>query len=374
MLEFGQSAPLTLGIELELQLVNRRDFNLTRASSDLLERLRQRPHGFDIKPEITESMIEIATGIHHDTESALTELKAIRSLLVGHADLMNIAISGGGAHPFQHWDDQRIFQADRYRLVSDLYGYLAKQFTVYGQHIHIGCPSGDHAIGLANFLSSYLPDFIALSSASPFYQGVDTQFQSSRLTSVNAFPLSGRMPGFVSWGDFVAFFDQMRSLGIVESMKDFYWDLRPKPEYGTIEIRVCDAPLTVDLAAQLAGYAQSLAAHYFDQFDGVQPEHPDAPKVHSYNRFQACRFGLYGKVVDPESRAIQPIGERILSTIESLMPVARGIGAEWALIALKSRVENVETDADKIRRVFQRTGHLSEVVRQCALDWSGSTY
>ncbi|MEN9772843.1 MAG: hypothetical protein RJA58_1486, partial [Pseudomonadota bacterium] len=223
MLEFGQSAPLTLGIELELQLVNRRDFNLTRASSDLLERLRQRPHGFDIKPEITESMIEIATGIHHDTESALTELKAIRSLLVGHADLMNIAISGGGAHPFQHWDDQRIFQADRYRLVSDLYGYLAKQFTVYGQHIHIGCPSGDHAIGLANFLSSYLPDFIALSSASPFYQGVDTQFQSSRLTSVNAFPLSGRMPGFGSWDDFAAFFDQMRALGIVESMKDFYW-------------------------------------------------------------------------------------------------------------------------------------------------------
>ena len=287
---------------------------------------------------------------------------------------MNIAISGGGAHPFQHWDDQRIFQADRYRLVSDLYGYLAKQFTVYGQHIHIGCPSGDHAIGLANFLSSYLPDFIALSSASPFYQGVDTQFQSSRLTSVNAFPLSGRMPGFGSWDDFVAFFDQMRALGIVESMKDFYWDLRPKPEYGTIEIRVCDAPLTVDLAAQLAGYAQSLAAHYFDRFNGVQPEHPDAQKVHSYNRFQACRFGLHGKVVDPESRGILPIGERILSTIASLMPVARGIGAEWALIALRSRVENVETDADKIRRVFQRTGHLSEVVRQCALDWSGTTY
>lgn len=374
MLEFGQSAPLTLGIELELQLVNRRDFNLTRASSDLLERLRRRPHGFDIKPEITESMIEIATGIHHDTESALSELREIRSLLVAHADLMNIAISGGGAHPFQHWDDQRIFQADRYRLVSDLYGYLAKQFTVYGQHIHIGCPSGDHAIGLANYLAGYLPDFIALSSASPFYQGVDTQFQSSRLTSVNAFPLSGRMPGFSSWDDFVAYFDQMQALGIVESMKDFYWDLRPKPEYGTIEIRVCDAPLTVDLAAQLAGYAQSLAAHYFQQFESVQPEHPDAPKVHSYNRFQACRFGLYGKVVDPESRGIQPIGERILTTIDFLMPVARGIGAEWALMALKSRVENVETDADKIRRVFQSTGHLSEVVRQCALDWSGSTY
>ena len=131
MIEFKQSEPLSLGVELELQLVNRRDYNLTRASSDLLNRLKATGHSFDIKPEITESMIEIATGVHQNIDTLHAELLSIQRLLFSQADQMNISICGGGAHPFQKWQMQRIFNAERYRLVSELYGYLAKQFTVF---------------------------------------------------------------------------------------------------------------------------------------------------------------------------------------------------------------------------------------------------
>jgi glutamate---cysteine ligase / carboxylate-amine ligase len=370
MLEFKSSEPLTIGIELELQLLNRRDYNLTRASSDLLARLKQVSHNFDIKPEITESMIEIATGIHHNVREALIELTLIRNLLVQEADKMNIAICGGGAHPFQHWDDQRIFKAERYRLVSELYGYLAKQFTVYGQHIHIGCPSGDHAIYLANHLSRYLPDFIALSASSPYYQGVDTSFQSSRLTSVNAFPLSGRMPGFNGWNEFCEYFSDMQALGIVESMKDFYWDLRPKPEFGTVEIRVCDSPIHLETSVLLAAYAQALAAECFQDPQAFGQDHPDAAKVHSYNRFEACRFGLAGQVVNTETRAIEPIHTRILATIDRLLPLGDGLKSRWALEKLRARVVSKTEDAHWMRKIYQESANLSEVVRLSALQWS----
>jgi glutamate---cysteine ligase / carboxylate-amine ligase len=372
-LEFTNSQPLTLGVELELQLVNRRDYNLTRAASDLLARLQRIKHGFDIKPEITESMIEIATGVHTDVREMLDELHQIRSLLLTHAEQMNIAICGGGAHPFQRWDDQRIFEAERYRLVSELYGYLAKQFTVYGQHIHIGCPTGDAAISLSNYLSRYLPDFIALSASSPYYQGVDTSFQSSRLTSVNAFPLSGRMPGFKNWAAFCDYFEDMRSLGIVESMKDFYWDLRPKPEYGTVEIRVCDSPICLETSVLLAAYAQALAAECFQTHpQDVCQAHADTGKVHSYNRFQACRFGLKGQVVNPDDHAIVPLGGRILKTIDRLMPVAERLNSTWALNQLAQRIKAQTEDSDWMREIYAENSNLSEVVRLSALRWSNS--
>src|SRR5690606_31979681 len=128
---------------------------------------------------------------------------------------------------------------------------LAKQFTVFGQHIHVGCGSGDDAIYLVHALARYVPHFIALSASSPFSQGVDTAFDSSRLNAIAAFPLSGSMPFVQSWDELNAYVAKMYRFRIIGSMKDFYWDIRPKPEYGTIEIRVCDTPLTVERAAAL---------------------------------------------------------------------------------------------------------------------------
>ena len=107
-------------------------------------------------------------------------------------------------------------------------------------------------------MSEHVPAFVALSAASPFYQDQDTRFASSRLTAINAFPLSGTIPLVTSWAEFNRYYDRMFDLGIVASMKDFYWDIRPKPEFGTIELRVCDTPLTIEKAAALAAYAQTL--------------------------------------------------------------------------------------------------------------------
>src|SRR6185503_4994440 len=155
---------------------------------------------------------------------------------------------------------------------------------------------GDDAVYISHGKAPYIPCFIALSASSPFSQGVDTLFVTSRLHAVSAFSRSGQMPPVHTWAEFNRYFDEMAGYGIVASMKDFYWDIRPKPEYGTIEIRICDTPLTVEGAAQLAAYAQTLAAHLLEH--RRQPPLGPQYRVYGYNRFQACRFGFEAQLID----------------------------------------------------------------------------
>jgi len=357
--EFGSSAPLSLGVELELQLLDRRDCDLTRAASDLLALLAKTKHPGEVKPEITESMIEASTGVHTRHADLRDELRAIRNALLAASDRLNVGIAGGGAHPFQHWSERQIVDQPRFRHVSQLYGYLAKQFTVFGQHIHIGCADGDDAMYLVHSLARYIPHFIALSGASPHYQGIDTAFDSSRLNAVFAFPLSGRAPFVATWRDFDSYFERMRRVGIVESMKDFYWDIRPKPEFGTVEIRVCDTPLSVDTAAALAAYAQTLCRWLLVERPHKLTE--DLYLTYNYNRFQACRFGLDGELVDALAEHRSPIHADIEATLESLAVHARELQAEEGL-ALIGKIARNGNDAKWMRQTYKESGSLPDLV------------
>jgi len=274
---------------------------------------------------------------------------------------MNVALAGGGTHPFQKWSERRIYPTERFLSVSEKYGFLAKQFTVFGQHIHIGCASADDAIYLTHAVTRYVPHLIAIAASSPFYQGVDTMFDSSRLSVVNAFPKSNTMPWVQTWDEFNAYYDRMHGYGIVQSMKDFYWDVRPKPEYGTVEIRVCDTPLTVDRAAQLAGFAQALAGWLFHERPALSA---DVYLAHSYNRFQACRHGFAGSLIDTTDSRSVGLAEDLQATLRHVRPHARALGAEPALDAIAAAVSGEGNDAAWLRARFTQSGTLADVVRQ----------
>ena len=368
-LAFKSSAPLTLGVELELMLVNTRDFNLAPDADDLLRRIeRDAPQG-ELKPELTQSMVEINTSVHERYDRLLAELRATRDVLAGHARKMNVALAGGGTHPFQKWSDRKIYPNERFRSVSEKYGFLAKQFTVFGQHVHIGCASADDAIYLTHALARYVPHLIALAASSPFYQGVDTAFDSSRLSIVNAFPLSGTMPPVRSWSEFNRYYDRMHKLGIVRSMKDFYWDIRPKPEYGTVEIRVCDTPLSVDRAAQIAAFAQALARWLFEE----RPEDvvADIYLAHSHNRFQACRHGFGGTLIDATTGRTRTIGEDLRETLATLAPHAQMLESQAAFTALAETIDQ-GNHAAWLREAFAETGTLQDVVRRQSDLWAAA--
>ena len=360
-MDFRASARLSIGIELELQLVRPHDLDLSRDAADLLARLARRKLPGAVKPEITESMIELNSSVHARCSPLLDELEAMRAAVVADAGVLNLRISGGGSHPFHDWADRRIFPNERFRFIVERYGYLAKQFTVFGQHIHVGCPGGDEAVYLTHMLTRYVPHFIALSAASPFYQGEDTAFQSSRLTAVSAFPLAGHMPFVADWGEFAGYFERMKGFGIVASMKDFYWDIRPKPEYGTIELRVCDTPLTVERAAGLACYLQALCRHLLDRSE--EPPEEDDYLVYTYNRFQACRFGLDGMMVNPKTRQQISIREDILATLRRLEPHFDALESRAALDEIERTAGHDGNHATFLRRRFAEVGSVQGVVR-----------
>jgi carboxylate-amine ligase len=364
---FAPSSPLTVGVELELQLVRSHDLDLSRDAGELLRRLSKKKLPGAVKPEITESMIELNSSVHAACPALLEELETVGKAVLQEARVLNVRIAGGGSHPFHDWADRRIYPNERFMHVVERYGYLAKQFTVFGQHIHIGCASGDDAVFLTHVLMRYVPHFIALSAASPFYQGEDTSFQSSRLTAVSAFPLAGHIPFVRDWAEFLEYLMLMKGFGIVESMKDFYWDIRPKPEYGTIEIRVCDTPLTVRRAALLAAYAQALAAWHLEE----RPLEPSRTTyiVNSFNRFEACRYGLRGTMVDPYVSRKTAIGEDILATMAKIAPHAARLGCGALLHELAAGVRAGDSDAAWLRARHAGRGSLADVVREACARW-----
>jgi glutamate---cysteine ligase / carboxylate-amine ligase len=365
---FTSSPALTMGVELELQLVSTHDFDLAPQAEDLLRVLKGHSGDWDVKPEITRSMIEIGSSIQREHGPLLAELQDLRRQLSAGARKLNIAIGGGGTHPFQHWSAQQIFPTERFHYISELYGYLAKQFTVFGQHVHIGCEDGDRALWLLHALSRYVPHFIALSASSPYVQGVDTGFDSARLNSVFAFPLSGRAPFALTWEEFGHFFDKMTTTGVVQSMKDFYWDIRPKPEFGTIELRVCDTPLTVDKAAALACYLQCLC-RYLREERPFEPAEDDY-LVYTFNRFQACRFGMEGEIVDPKTKQRHKLRDDILRTLSRIDEHALDLRALDGSNLLRDSLF-AGNDARSLRQQHATGLPLEAVVEWASQRWMG---
>lgn len=377
LLPFAASSPLTIGIELELQLLNRRNYDLATDALDLLAGIASADLKGQIKLEITQGMIELNSSIHSRTDTLIEELETLRDAIVAAARQLNIDVSGGGAHPFQRWNEQRITPSERFHALQERYGYLAQTFTVFGQHIHVGVGNGDDALYLAHALARFVPHFIALSAASPYYQGVDTRFDSSRSNVVSAFPLSGTPPVLTRWRDFEAYYDRLRQLEIVSSIKDFYWDIRPKPEYGTVEIRVCDTPLTLEHAALLAGYAQLLARWLLAERPfNIRDDHY---LLYPYNRFAASRYGLQGEIAVPSpdggtTRASrQALHLDILERLQDLHRYAQSDTERFVLKRLRHMAYECVNDAAWLRGAYRKSESLNDMMRCSAALWMEET-
>lgn len=363
---FKENTDFTIGVELELQLVNLQSFNLTMEAKDFLRRLSTISCSGEVKPEITQSMIEINSSVHKMYPSLLNELRTLRDYIASEAAKTHIGVCGGGAHPFQKWKEQRIFHTGRFSSVSEQYGYLAQQFTVFGQHIHIGCQNGDDALYLCHAMAQYIPHFIALAASSPFNQGVDTAFDCSRLTIISAFPLSGTPPWLTRWVEFDEYYKKLIGLGVVTSMKDFYWDIRPKPEYGTVELRICDTPLTVGKAAELAAFAQALAYWLLENRHELSKE---IYLTYLMNRFRASRYGLNAIIINPLKHEHISLSDDILKLCQQLKKYAHKFDSEEAIFKIEKAAFAQRNGAFWLRERYADMQSLDDVVRDQTEIW-----
>ncbi|ARG97405.1 YbdK family carboxylate-amine ligase [Legionella micdadei] len=367
-LAFRRSSAVSLGIELELQIIDSHSYALASRSKDLIRSIREHPYQKQIKPEITQSMIEINSSIHHSVNDLLEELYILQAELLNLASRVNVLFCGGGTHPFHRWSLQKIFPTKRYKNLSRHYRYLSKRSTVFGEHIHIGCAHREDAIYLTHALARYVPHFIAICASSPFYQGIDTGFYSSRSTVFNAFPLSGVMPYLTNWKEFSTYFYKLKGLGIVESMKDFYWDIRPKPEFGTVEIRVCDTPLTLRKAVAIAAYLQALSLHLIEEKpDKIERE---LYYVYNYNRFQASRYGFDGQIIDPFASTRRLIKDEILETIKKIEPYANQLNSMDYISEIAQEISNKNNDVVLLRQLLKQHNSYPKVVAEQCKIWT----
>jgi carboxylate-amine ligase len=375
ILPFSSSRPFSLGTKLEMQLLERDGYSLATDAHELSARIGSCDCRDRIKPDVALGLVEIKSGVHTCADDLAEELIDLRNELIKIVQKMNLDIAGGGAHPFQCLRDRHAPLHQHFQDVHERYGYLAKTSTVFGQHIHIGVASGDDALYLTHGFSKFVPHFIALSAASPFYKGMDTAFDSSRSNVVGTFPLAGTVPIVTRWRDFESCYHELQQIGIVRSLKDFYWDIRPKPEYGTVEIRVCDTPLTLGHAALLACYAQLLARWLLSERPFLIDD--DFYAFYQSNRFEASRYGLNAEISIRGCSKARPSKQSIFSSIlDCLNNLKRYAASESDLLSLK-RIRDIASaklnDACQLRNAFKQRGSLNDVMRLSSQLWMAPT-
>jgi carboxylate-amine ligase len=307
----------TVGIEEELMILDPQTLDLVSGIEALLG---EPPSAGEVKPEFLESVLEIATPPCADIQTAASELQALRSFARERAHAEGLEIGASGTHPFARWEEQRVVGEDRYRgLISSL-GFVARQELVFGMHVHIGMADPEEAIGVANHLRPHVPLLIALAANSPLWRGGPTGLMSSRVPIFRAFPRVGLPPRFEGWEDFERRVEAMRACGMIEDYTFLWYDVRPHPRLGTIEIRAMDSQTRVEHTIALSALVACLVKMLTEEVQrGLRAPDP-AWEMLDENRWLAARHGLEAELFDHRSgrrRPVRALGEELLERLSS---------------------------------------------------------
>lgn len=356
-IEFKPSPSMSLGVEIELQLIDPRSRDLTPAAPALFDRLGRTP---SIKPELFRSMVEIATGVCPDVATVRAELAAALARLRSTGRELGVVVAGGGAHPFAKYRDRIPYPRPRYEGVIEREQWIARRLCIFGLHLHLGMRDGDHAIRMMNALLPYTPHLLALSAASPFWEGADTGLADTRVTVFESLPTAGVPPTFERWSEFEATYDALMRTGSIRSIKDLWWDIRPHPDLGTLELRICDTPQTLGEIAALVAFGQCLAAWIDEGLRaGAVPARPGALWMRQ-NKWRVARHGLDAEIVVDSGVSALPVRDEIERLLVALEPVACRLGVTEEL-ARVSLILSTGPGYSRQRAVFRRTGSLAAV-------------
>jgi len=347
----------TLGVEEELMIVDDDSFELSNAIEYLLE---EAPAG-EIKPELMESVLEISTDPCRDITEAGAQLRALRSQVSERAAARGLRIGSAGTHPFAMWEDQRIVARARYRgLVSSL-AFVARQELIFGMHVHVGLDDPDKAIHVANGMRVHVPALVALSANSPFWRADATGLQSSRMPIFRSFPRVGIPPAYAGWADYERRIEFMVASGVIEDYTYLWYDVRPHPSLGTVEIRAMDSQTRLEHTLALTALIQALVKELAEHFDSGQRLSDYPWEMLDENKWLAARHGLDGELVDlPSSERVstRDLARRLL---ERMRDHARDLGCAGELEGIEDLLER-GNGAQRQRVVYEANHDLREVV------------
>ncbi|MEC3892927.1 MULTISPECIES: glutamate--cysteine ligase [Nocardiopsis] len=370
---FKSSERATLGVEWELQLVDRNSRHLRQEAAQLLADLPDLSGDAAVPPlrhELMQSQVEVVTGICETVDEAKRDLERSVTRMREVLEPRGTVLTCTGTHPIDHWRDQTLSPGERYGELVEQMQWLARRILTCGVHVHVGVRDREKAIPIVNALAKYIPHFLALSASSPFWSGHDTGLASARSIVFGALPTSGPPPNLSGWPAFEEYLETLLKAGTIASIKEVWWDVRPHPDFGTIEIRMFDGIPTLREVGMAAALSQSLVELFDHQLDrGYSLPSPPSWVVKD-NKWRATRYGLDARVITDSHGTTVPIRDDLYELVRELTPVAARLGCAEDL-DLISEILDKGASYERQRAVVAQGGSLQDVVDMLSAEFVG---
>ena len=347
----------TLGVEEELHIVDATTGELVQKIEEIMNRLPDELCQF-VSYELFQSVMEIKTPTCASAAEAERHLRELRGRVGSWAAACDASLASAGTHPFSRYRDQVVTDQERYRQVIETLRWIAEREVIFGQHVHVAVPGPEEAIIAHNRLAEQTPLLLALSANSPFWQGFDTGFESSRVKIFETFPRAGLPPAFPDYESFEGYVDLMVESGAMPDYTYCWWDVRPHAKIGTIELRVLDSQTNLRYTTSLTALTQCIVA---DVLEEVGPHEPYDRELALENKWRASRHGMNAIFYDAREKTSVPAKEMARELVERLKPHAQDLGCENELEGVLDIVEG-GTGSQRQREIYERSGDFLEVV------------
>ena len=357
---FNGNARHTLGVEVELQITDAETLGLSNTIQRILD-LVPESWSEKVKPELMQSSCELNTGICETVQDVGRDLSEKLEWGRAVADQLGLRLVWGGTHAFSPWHQQRYCPIRRYQWLTEVMQEITRRLVVFGLHVHVGVDSGDKAIQLCDRLLRHLPTLLALSVNSPMWNGRDTGLCSYRSKIMETLPTAGLPPHMRNWSEYVWLVDHLVATNFIRSIREIWWDVRPHPRFGTVEVRIMDMPLNMRHLLGLVALTQSLVAGIAADIDRGAYLYDCHPMIAKQNKWHAARYGLEAVLIDPGTMHAVTAADAARKLIDLCRPFADTLGCAQELEGVNDILDN-GTGASRQREVFRRSGDAREVV------------
>jgi carboxylate-amine ligase len=318
---FAASTPLTLGVEEEMMILDPRTLDQVGAVETLIAAVAGRELPGALKTELFASVVELATGVCADAQEAAAAVRALRAAACEAAAANGLAIAAAGTHPFARPEEQPVVDEERYTSFVAYAGISARRQGVQGLHVHVGMPSGKECWQALEWVLPWLPLVLALSANSPYLEGAVTGLASNRAPVLAELPRAGAPPALGSYAGWEGWVDRLVELGVSADYTRIWWDARPHPRFGTLEVRMPDQPTSVERTALFVALVQALAATALE----LPPAQGDRG-FYLQNRWAASRFGPAAELIHPDESRVVRVPELWRELLELVGPAAQRLG------------------------------------------------
>ncbi len=355
---FNGSPGPTLGAELELQIIDPETKNLVSGAPRIIERSQDQMH---VKPELIQSTVELNTDVCENVAEVRRELSERIRRLLAVCDELGYEVASAGTHPFAEWSEQQVTPKERYEMLMDRCQWPARRLMIFGLHVHVGVQSGEKAVAVFNSLSGYLPHLLALSASSPFFDTLDTGLASCRVKIFESLPTAGLPYRLLNWAEFQRLMLTLVNSKTIETIREIWWDVRPHPDFGTVEVRICDGLPTLDEVIAMTALIQSLVVWLGDKYDEGTYLPLQRYWIVRENKWRAARWSTEAEIIVDEDGRLEPLSESIERLVEQVTPVAQRLGCAKELAGVRTMLKNGPSYWRQ-RRLYEETGSFKTVM------------